>query len=99
MSIIFSYITIEERSLNLAGKFEFADILDPGCLRELVVEHRIDWLIHFSALLSAVGEQNTPLAMRVNIEGVHNCLHVAREFDLRLFIPSTIGKSYKIWLN
>ena len=31
--------------------------------------YRIDWLVHFSALLSAVGENNVPLAIRVNIEG------------------------------
>jgi hypothetical protein len=35
----------------------------------MVVNNRIDWIIHFSALLSAVGEQNVPLAIRVNIEG------------------------------
>jgi hypothetical protein len=27
-------------------------------------------LVHFSALLSAVGENNVPLAIRVNIEGM-----------------------------
>ena len=32
--------------------------------------HRIDWMVHFSALLSAVGENNVPLAIRVNIEGI-----------------------------
>ena len=32
--------------------------------------YRIDWLVHFSALLSAVGENNVPLAIRVNIEGM-----------------------------
>lgn len=73
------------------GHFEFADIMDADGLRELIVEHRIDWLIHFSALLSAIGEQNTPLAMKVNIGGLHNIFNVAREFNLRLFIPSTIG--------
>ena len=31
--------------------------------------YRIDWMVHFSALLSAVGENNVPLAIRVNIEG------------------------------
>jgi hypothetical protein len=36
----------------------------------MVVNNRIDWIIHFSALLSAVGEQNVPLAIRVNIEGI-----------------------------
>ena len=53
----------------LSGPFIFADILDFKNLQEIVVSHRIDWLIHFSALLSAVGENNVPLAVRVNIEG------------------------------
>ena len=61
-------------------------------LRELVVNYEIDWLIHFSALLSAIGEQNVPLAMQVNIEGVHNVLEVSKMFGLKLFIPSTIGE-------
>ena len=47
----------------------FADILDFKNLQEIVVTYRIDWLVHFSALLSAVGEDNVPLAIRVNIEG------------------------------
>lgn len=51
------------------GPFIFADILDFKGLQKIVVDYRIDWLIHFSALLSAVGEQNVPLAVRVNIEG------------------------------
>jgi UDP-glucose 4-epimerase len=53
----------------LSGPYIFADILDFKGLQEIVVTHRIDWLIHFSALLSAIGEQNIPLAVRVNIEG------------------------------
>lgn len=51
------------------GPYIFADILDFKCLQEVVVTYRIDWLVHFSALLSAIGEQNVPLAIRVNIEG------------------------------
>ena len=31
----------------LAGPFIFADILDFKNLQEIVVSHRIDWLIHF----------------------------------------------------
>lgn len=33
-------------------------------LQKIVVNHRVDWIIHFSALLSAIGEQNVPLAVR-----------------------------------
>ncbi|UYV77861.1 TDH, partial [Cordylochernes scorpioides] len=73
------------------GPYIYADILDFKNLQEIVVNHRVDWLIHFSVLLSAVGEHNVPLAIRVNIEGVHNMLELARQYHLRLFVPSTIG--------
>ncbi|KAL5965938.1 L-threonine 3-dehydrogenase mitochondrial [Taenia solium] len=90
-SVIVTDIKKPDPAVKDLGRFEFADIMDADGLRELIVEHRIDWLIHFSALLSAIGEQNTPLAMKVNIGGLHNIFNVAREFSLRLFIPSTIG--------
>ena len=70
----------------------FADVLDFKSLQEKVVTYQIDTIIHFSALLSAIGEQNTPLAMRVNIEGLHNILELSRQYRLKLFVPSTIGK-------
>lgn len=46
------------------GPYIFADILDFKGLQKAVVTHRIDWIIHFSALLSAIGEQNVSLAVR-----------------------------------
>ena len=73
------------------GPFVYADILDFKNLQEIIVNKQIDWLVHFSALLSAIGEKNVPLAMRVNIEGFHNILELARQYKLKLFVPSTIG--------
>ena len=57
------------------------------------MNYRVDWIVHFSALLSAIGEQNVPLAMRVNVEGLHNILELSNQYRLKLFVPSTIGKS------
>ncbi|XP_069742726.1 L-threonine dehydrogenase [Narcine bancroftii] len=74
-----------------SGPFIYSDILDYKNLREIVVNNRITWLIHYSALLSAVGEANVPLARSVNITGLHNVLDIAAEHNLRLFVPSTIG--------
>lgn len=90
-NVIMSDINKPSRHVLENGPFLFADVLDQRGLREIVVNYEIDWLIHFSALLSAVGEQNVPLAMQVNIEGVHNVLEIAKNFKLKLFIPSTIG--------
>lgn len=73
------------------GPYVFADILDFKKLQELIVNYNIDWIIHFSALLSAIGENNVPLAMRVNIEGLHNVLELAKQYRLKIFVPSTIG--------
>jgi len=74
-----------------AGPYVYADILDFKKLQELVVDERIDWIVHFSALLSVVGETNIPLAVRVNIDGFHNVLELAKQYNLKLFAPSTIG--------
>ncbi|KAL4630506.1 L-threonine 3-dehydrogenase, mitochondrial-like [Arapaima gigas] len=74
-----------------SGPFIYSDILDYKNLREIVVNNRITWLIHYSALLSAVGEANVSLARSVNITGLHNILDIAAEHGLRLFVPSTIG--------
>lgn len=58
--------------------FCYLNILDPRSIEEVVVNNNIDTIIHFSALLSAVGEQNVPLALEVNSRGVQNVLEVAR---------------------
>ena len=62
-------ILILESSLSLSGPFIYSDILDYKNLREIVVNNRITWLVHYSALLSAVGEANVALARSVNITG------------------------------
>ena len=43
----------------------YVDVMDPKHLQSIVVNHGIDWLVHFSALLSAVGENNVPKALEV----------------------------------
>ncbi|XP_067439098.1 L-threonine 3-dehydrogenase, mitochondrial-like isoform X2 [Thunnus thynnus] len=73
------------------GPFIFSDILDYKNLREIVVNNNINWLVHYSAVLSAVGENNVSLAKEVNITGLHNILDIATEHGLRVFVPSTIG--------
>lgn len=57
------------------GPFIYSDILDYKNLREIVVNNRITWLVHYSALLSAVGEANVSLARDVNITGERELLH------------------------
>ncbi|XP_070494134.1 L-threonine 3-dehydrogenase, mitochondrial [Chironomus tepperi] len=90
-NVILSDIIKPKEEIVEEGPYIFADILDFKGLQKAVVTHRIDWIIHLSALLSAIGEQNVSLAVRVNIEGMHNVLELAKQYKLRIFVPSTIG--------
>ncbi|XP_060040912.1 L-threonine 3-dehydrogenase, mitochondrial-like [Erinaceus europaeus] len=90
-SVILSDIRKPPDHIFHNGPFIYSDILDSKNLRETVVNNRISWLFHYSALLSAVGEADVSLAKAVNITGLHNVLDVATEHGLRLFVPSTIG--------
>ncbi|MEQ2167321.1 hypothetical protein GOODEAATRI_002943 [Goodea atripinnis] len=86
-----SFSETDHPKVLITGPFIYSDILDYKNLREIVVNNRITWLVHYSALLSAVGEANVALARSVNITGLHNILDIAAEHGLRLFVPSTIG--------
>lgn len=66
-------------------------MLDHKSLQQIVVNNKIDWIVHFSALLSAIGEKNVPLALSVNVTGMQNILELAKQYKLKVFIPSTIG--------
>ncbi|XP_053434520.1 L-threonine 3-dehydrogenase, mitochondrial [Nycticebus coucang] len=90
-NVILSDIRKPPNHVFHSGPFIYSDILDYKSLREIVVNNRITWLFHYSALLSAVGEANVSLARAVNITGLHNILDVAAEHSVRLFVPSTIG--------
>lgn len=81
----------------ITGPFIYANILDYKNLREIVVNHRISWLFHYSALLSAVGEANVSLARDVNITGEQLALAqwgqffpaLGKEFYFQVFIVFT----------
>lgn len=67
--------------LFFLGPFVYADVLDYKHLRELIVNNRVTWLVHYSALLSAVGEANVALARKINITGLlehAHPLHITR---------------------
>ncbi|MEM3647090.1 MAG: NAD-dependent epimerase/dehydratase family protein, partial [Thermofilum sp.] len=74
------------------GPFVTLDVTDPAQLARRVREHGITEIYHLAAILSASGEQNPDLAWRVNMEGLHNVLEVARQTGVRrIFWPSSIA--------
>jgi len=75
----------------LKGPCVYVDVCDRKNVEQVVREFDIDTVYHLGAILSAAGERNPQLAWRVNIEGLYNVLEVAREYNLRVFWPSSIA--------
>lgn len=90
-NVICSDVVKAPRPILESGPFIYADILDYKNLQSIVVDYSIDWIVHFSALLSAIGEQNVSEALKINIYGFHNIIELSRRYKLKLFSPSTIG--------
>ncbi|KAJ1663363.1 hypothetical protein EV178_005080 [Coemansia sp. RSA 1646] len=80
--------TITQRD---AGPFVYADVLNYRAMEQIVVDNGIEWIVHFSAVLSAAGERNPALGLNVNINGFQNVLELAKNHRLRLLSPSTMG--------
>ena len=75
-----------------SGPFEWLDVTDRDRLRDLCVALEIDSIVNLAALLSAEGEEDPQLAWHVNVNGLINCLEVARELGLaQVLCPSSIA--------
>ena len=73
------------------GPVEKLDITDAQSIADLVKKYKVDTIFNMAAILSAVGEKKPQLAWNVGVNGIFNCLEVARELNCALFTPSSIA--------
>ncbi len=73
------------------GPFELLDVTDPQNIAEIYNKYKPDTIMHMASLLSAVAEAKPQMAWQINMGGLVNVLELAREHDLSVFIPSSIG--------
>mmetsp|Transcript_6165 Transcript_6165/g.9051 ORF Transcript_6165/g.9051 Transcript_6165/m.9051 type:complete len:375 (-) Transcript_6165:1897-3021(-) len=74
-----------------SGPFHYLDILEINQLCRLIIEDNVQTIVHLAAILSATGEQHPQMALKINNEGTHNVLELARKHKLKVFTPSTIA--------
>lgn len=73
------------------GPFEFLDVLKYDQLERAIVNNKINWVIHLSAIMSVLGEQKPDLAMDLNINGARNVLDVCRRHGCLCYTPSSMA--------
>ncbi|MDX1939790.1 MAG: NAD-dependent epimerase/dehydratase family protein [Saprospiraceae bacterium] len=73
------------------GPFEQLDILNSQRLDEVVEKRKITQIYHLAAILSARGEQNPKWAWDINMTGLFNVLEVAKNYNCKVFFPSSIA--------
>lgn len=74
-----------------SGPAEEADVCNGGQLLEIVKKYKIDTIYNLAALLSAVAERKPQLAWHIQIDGLMNILEIARNNNVAVFTPSSIG--------
>ena len=73
------------------GPFSNLSVLDGTGMEKMIQEEGIGTVFHLAAILSATGEKDPELCQRVNVGGTVCVLEAARDFELKVFAPSSIA--------
>lgn len=71
--------------------YEILDVTDRHSLRCIIEHHQIDIVYHLAGVLSAKGEHDLEKCWNVNVNGLKNVLEAAKEYQLKVFFPSSIA--------
>ncbi|MFP4375573.1 MAG: NAD-dependent epimerase/dehydratase family protein [Spirochaetales bacterium] len=82
---------IREPAESQPYRFETLDARDGKAIAEVVRRERTTRIYHLAALLSAVAEARPHEAWEINMGALSAVLEVARELDVSVFTPSSIG--------
>lgn len=81
------------RGTNACNGWVYCDVLDADTLTRVVLEQDIDTVVHLASLLSAIGEKNPLLALKVNTTGIQNVLEVGEKARLSLTFTRRLSHS------
>jgi nucleoside-diphosphate-sugar epimerase len=92
-TVIAGYIKGSEPkgALLESGPAEEADVCNGEQLEGIVKKYKVDTIYNLAALLSAVAEKKPQLAWHIQIDGLMNILEIARQHNVAVFTPSSIG--------
>ncbi len=80
-----------DNPMALEGPVEKLDVTNQQAIADIVKKYRIDTIFNMAAILSVVAESKPQVAWNVGVNGIFNCLEVAREAKCAVFTPSSIA--------
>ena len=78
-------------TLRPGERFEFLDSTNLHQVQDHVRNGEVGTIYHLAALLSATSEEKPHVAWELNMGGLYKVLEVARQYDCKVFFPSSIG--------
>ncbi len=76
---------------DFQGIVETLRLPDKAGLKALIEKHEVGTIYHMVSLLSATGEKNPDLAWDINVNSLKDVLDLAKEYQLKVFWPSSIA--------
>lgn len=70
---------------------EKGDVLQPKNIVEIIKKYQIDTIVNFASYLSVKSEADPQGAWQVNLIGLKNVLDIAKDYQLKVFWPSSIA--------
>jgi nucleoside-diphosphate-sugar epimerase len=80
-----------DNPMALEGPVEKLDVTNQQAIADIVKKYKIDTIFNMAAILSVVAETKPQVAWNVGVNGIFNCLEVAREAKCAVFTPSSIA--------
>ncbi len=76
---------------DFSAIIEKGDVLQPKIIVEIIKKHQIDTIINLASYLSVKSEADPQGAWQVNLIGLKNVLDIAKDYQLKVFWPSSIA--------
>jgi UDP-glucose 4-epimerase len=79
------------KEVDVPCKFESLDVNDADRYDKVVIDNKIDYIVHLPAIMPDLGDRFPDRAIKENVNGCINAMNIACDRKARIFVPSSIA--------